>query len=140
MVNWLLRLEDPRKVNSLKARRIMAGVAITFCVVMLIWFGGWAVWKQFKLWDTMTHVEYQNTLYVVMALAVVMGGGLTMRKSKTPLERPETQTKKVKVPAQNPVDLGPINKRLDELDEKVADLHVVLTFLKKGKEKDGEKS
>lgn len=123
----------------MKAKRIIGGVAITFCVVMLIWFGGWAVWKHFQLWDTMTHIEYQNTLYVVMALAVVMAGGVTMRKSKTPKKRPERQTKKVELSAQNPVDLGPINKRLDELAEKVADIHMAMKFMTEVKEKNGEK-
>lgn len=113
-------------------------VAVIFCVVMLIWFGGWAVWTQFQLWDTMTNVEYQNTLYVVMALTVVMAGGLTLRKSKTPMERPD-MNKKVEAPAQNPVDLAPVYKRLDEMEEKVADIYTIMKFLKKGKEKDGEK-
>jgi len=118
----------------------MGGVAITFALVGLIWFGGWAVWTHFQLWDTMTNVEYENTLYVVIALTVVMAGGLTMRKSKVPetASQIDQHLKQLKT-AQNPVDLGPINKRVDELADKVADLHVVLTFVKKGKEKAGEK-
>jgi len=105
---------------------------------MLIWFGGWAVWTQFHLWDTMNNVEYENALYVLMFLTVVFGSGLTLRKSKTPIERPPMD-KKPKLTDQNPVDLGPINKRLDELAGKVADIHMTMKFLKNSKEKDGEK-
>lgn len=117
----------------------MGGVAITFCVLGLVWFGGWAVWTQFQLWDTMTNVEYENTLYVLMFLTVIFGSGLTMRKSKVPPIGPQTEDIEKVKPDQNPVDLGPITKRVHTLEEKVADLHVVLTFLKKGKEKDGPK-
>lgn len=122
----------------MKPKRIITGLAITFCVVTLIWFGGWAVWTQFHLWDTMKNFEYENTLFVLMILTVLLGGGLTYRKSKTAMARPDIN-KKLEAPVQNPVDLAPLNKRLDELDAKVADLHMVLKFLKKGKEKDGEK-
>jgi len=128
-------------VKSLKGKRIIMGVAITFCVVAIIWFGGWAVWTQFQLSDTMTNSEYENTLFVVMALTVIMAGGLTFRKSKVPMQRHEIEhTLTVQDPSQNPVDLAPLNKRIDELAEKVADIHSIMKFLKNVKEKKGEKT
>lgn len=125
-------------MKSLKAKRILIGLAITFCVVILIWFGGWVVWTQFHVWDTMQNVEYQNTLYVLMFLTVLMGSGLTI-KHRVRVERPDAHVEKLEVPVQKSVDLGPINKRLDELSKKVADIHMTMKFLKKVKEKNGEK-
>lgn len=124
----------------MKAKRITIGLSITFCAVILIWFVGWAVWTDFHLWDTIPNVEYKNTLYVLIFLTVLMGGGLTMRKSKGPIVRQDVASEIMRDrEAQNPLDLGPIIKRLDILDEKVADLHVVMKFLKNVKEKNGEK-
>ena len=125
----------------MKAKTILMAIAIIFSVVMLIWFGGWAVWTQFHLWDSMNNVEYQNTLYVLMFLAVLMGCGLVLRKRKVPMQRQDIDhTLTVQDPSQNPVDLVTLNKRVDELSEKVGDMHMTMDFLKKVKEKNGENS
>lgn len=112
---------------------------MTFCIAIVIWFGGWAVRTRLDVLKSMNYVEYENTLYVLMCLTVLFGCGLTVRKSKGRIERPDVN-KKVKTSAQKTVDLDPINKRLDVLEEKVADIHVVITFLKNLKEKNGEPS
>lgn len=119
----------------MKGKRIIIGLAITLTLTLTIWFVGWLVWNQFKLWDTMQNPEYRNTLYVLMFLTVLMGSGVTLRKSKV-LEKPDAHVEKLEVPVQKSVDLGPINKRLDEIAEKVADIHTIMKFLKKVKEKE----
>lgn len=124
-----------------KAGRIIIGLAITFCVVMLIWFGGWAVWDQFHLWDTMQNVEYENTLFVVIALSFVMGIGLSLKKGKVGIQAPEIEHHMtVQNPVQDPLELGSVNKRLDDMADKVADIHSMMKFLKNVKEKKGEKA
>ena len=115
---------------------IITGLAITFALVGLIWFGGWDIWTRFELWETMPETEYHTTLYVVIAVVVVMAGGLTMRYSKVPLQRQEVEhSLTVNDPPQGPVDLGPIHKRLDKITEKLADVHMVMKFLKNVEEK-----
>lgn len=84
----------------------------------------------------MPNSEYQTTLYVVIALVVVMAGGLTMRKSKVPLQKQEIEhTLTVNDPPQNPLDLGPVYKRLDQIEEKLADVHMKWKFLRNLEEK-----
>lgn len=123
----------------MKRKRLIIGLSITFCIAIVIWFVGWAVRTKLHVWETINKAEYENTVYVLMFLAVLFGSGLTVRKSKTRLERPDMNNT-LTAPPQKSVDLGPINKRLDVLDQQVADLHVVIKFLKNLKEKEGEKA
>lgn len=124
----------------MKGKRIIIGLTITFAIVGLIWFGGWAVWTQFHLWDSMKNFEYENMLFVLMFLTVLMGSGLVLRLRKAPMQRQDVEhTLTVQDPSQNPVDLASVSKRLDELSEKVADIHMTIKFLKNVKEKNGEK-
>lgn len=125
----------------MKGKRIILGLSLTLSLIGLVWFGGWAVWTHFQLWDIMTNVDYENTLFVVIALTFVIGIGLTLKKRKVPVQRQRLEdTKPLKKEAPNPVDLGPINKRLDEISKKVADIHMTMNFLKNVKEKEGEKT
>lgn len=122
-------------------KRIILGVCLTVSIIMLVWFGGWAVWTQFQLWETMTNVEYENTLFVVMALSFVMGIGWTWKKRKVPVQRQGLEeTKPLEKQAPNPEVLQKMVKQLKENSEKLADIHGIMKFLKKVKEKEGAKA
>jgi len=129
-------------VKSLTSKRIAIGIGITFCVVILIWYGGWAVWTQFQLWDTMKNFEYENTLFIVMALVLVMGLGLTMKHRKGLYPRQDVEHSLIiENPEPNPYDLEPIKKQLKENAEKLADIHTIMKFLQKAKQKEsGDKA
>jgi len=115
-------------------------MTLTFAILGLIWFGGWAVWEYFQLWDTMTNTEYENTLFVVMILAFVVGVGLTLKKRKVPVERQGLEDTKPSKNQAPKVDLEPIMTQLKKNSEKLADIHSIMKFLKKVKEKEGETS
>jgi len=126
-------------VKSLKGKRIILGAILTVAIMGLVWFGGWAVWEYFQLWDTMTNTEYENTLAVVMVLSLIVGGGLTLKKRKVPMQRERLEeSKPLENQAPNSVDLEPVMKQLKENSEKLADIHSIMKFLKKVKEKEGE--
>lgn len=123
-------------------KRIIIGVCVSFFVAGLIWVCGWAIWDEFKLWETMQNLQYRNGLFVVMGFAIVVGIAVTLKKRKVLDMGPEIEHRlEVQHPAQNPVDLGPLTKKVDEISKKVADIHMAMTFLKNVKEKTkGEKA
>ena len=110
----------------------MAG---TILVMLAIWWVGWQVWGWACLWNLMVNTEYQTTLMVLMGLTLLSGVGLSIKKPILKLPKSKARAK-----AHDPVDLGPINKRVDELSEKVADMHSMMKFLKNVKEKNGGKT
>lgn len=122
-------------MRSLSSKRITIGVAITLGAGLAIWFFGWAIWQSFRLWEITTNIEYQNALFVFMALCFVMGIGFTMKHRKVKLERPKKR--QVQKQGQNIVDLGPLEARVKDLEDKLADVHSMIGFLTKAKKKEG---
>lgn len=127
-------------LKTINKTKYILGLSVTFCVTMLVWFVGWAIAVQYDLWYVIKTDEYRTTLIVLMGLTVLIGAGITSKASKTPLKRAKEHPKKLEVPTQNPVDLGPMIKTLDEIAGKVTDIHSMMKFMKSLKEKTGDKN
>lgn len=120
-------------------KRLAIGLTISLGAVTVTWILGWGIWQSARLWDIVDFIEYQNMMYILVTLIAFMGLGFTLKHRKVPLQR-RPRKRVVRKAGQNPVDLEPIEARVKELEEKMADVHAMTNFMKTMKEKEGDKS
>lgn len=114
--------------------RIGEGLTASF----VLWFFGWLLYDLVELWQYMTPFEFQNTLFLLMALTVLATYEWARRSHAS------TSTKKVSLTnranSQNSQDsttnplIEKLQAQLSEVSNKVADLHAFMQIAKKRQE------
>ena len=110
---------------STKIKRLIV-IMISASLIPLIWGAGWILFDELAIWETLTNIQYQNVLFILIGLESVLlyAGAYKIKQPLSNFDKKYLNKMFKKAVSKIEPEVQKHDERLTQIERDVADLKV----------------